>query len=282
MCLQSLIILDIKMKRKIYILLAVATLAVACTEIIDIDTKKSEPQLVVEANIALDSYAEVLLSKSIQLNAPNAFERLTNAEVRITDSEGKTERLQFDKETQKYYGASIKGIVGRGYQLTVKAEGLTVRSESKIPTQVPIKSLQVINSVYPGGGKAAANTKADFYEILLTYTDPAQQENFYRVKLYVNKKALGGNYVYNDVFNDGLENELNVVIFNEDIKNGDKLMVEFQCIDKAVYAYYSSIYNSGFGPPSSSPANPITNLDGSLLGYFSAFTSERQVLNIEK
>jgi hypothetical protein len=73
-----------------------------------------------------------------------------------------------------------------------------------------------------------------------------------------------------------------VVIFNEDIKDGDKLMVEFQCIDKAMYAYYSSFYNVGFGPPSSSPANPTTNLDGALLGYFSAFTSERQLVSIEK
>jgi hypothetical protein len=57
--------------------------------------------------------------------------------------------------------------------------------------------------------------------------------------------------------------------------------VEMQCIDKPIYEYFNSFGNLGMGPSSSTPANPTTNLDGAVLGFFSAHTSESKSIIIK-
>ncbi len=270
------------LKYKIQLLVALSALAISCTEIIDINTQKSEPELVIEANLALNSHAEVAISKTIQLSDSNAFERIKTASVELWDDKGNTEVLRVDNESGKYYGSQLKGKIDQNYKLIVKIAGKTITAQSKIPKLVPIKALSLVNSVYPGAGKAPANTKADFYEITVAYNDPVAEQNNYRVQLFLNKKPLGGIYVYDDKLNNGLENELNIVVFNESIKKGDTLLVEMQCIDQAMFNFYSSLGADGFRPNSSSPANPETNLVGALLGYFNAHTSEKQQIIIEK
>lgn len=48
-----------------------------------------------------------------------------------------------------------------------------------------------------------------------------------------------------------------------------------QYIDEAVYDYFKSFNNLRGGTRgSSTPANPLTNIEGANLGYFSAHTSE--------
>ena len=69
--------------------------------------------------------------------------------------------------------------------------------------------------------------------------------------------------------------------FNRYLSKGDTVTVEMQCIDKTVYEYFNSFGNLGMGPSSSTPANPYTNLNGAVLGYFSAHTSERKSVIIK-
>jgi hypothetical protein len=248
----------------------------SCTEIIDISTNAAEPQLVVEATIALNETATVFLSKTVGLNEPNNFEMVGGATVRITDNTGKTELLT-EMSKGFYSSNALKGEVGKTYSLVITSGTQTVTSECKIPSLVPIDSFTVVNSIYPGGGPPRGNQPAPFYEIKLKYTDPADQQNFYRVVMYYNGKVQTRNSIFDDRFNNGKQIESSVILFNDSAKAGDKIRVELQCIDKNVHNYFASTGSAG-GPPgaSSSPANPYTNLNGAILGYFSAHTVERK------
>jgi hypothetical protein len=49
----------------------------------------------------------------------------------------------------------------------------------------------------------------------------------------------------------------------------DSVTIEMHCIDKPVYDYY---YSLGNRDNSATPANPVSNIVGGALGYFSAHT----------
>jgi hypothetical protein len=146
-----------------------------------------------------------------------------------------------------------------------------------MPRQIPIDSFTVINTIFPGGPPPFGNQKAPFYEIKLKYTDPAEEQNFYRIELSYNGNSQGRNSVFSDRFTNGKQMESRLILFNDSVKSGDKMLIEMHCIDKEVFSYFESMGNSAMGPGnSSSPANPYTNLNGAILGYFSAQTVERR------
>lgn len=258
-------------------ILTLAFLVSSCTEIIDIDINASDPEMVVEATIGMDEAAKVVLTRTIGLDDTNDFSKVENAVVTISDNEGNSEILT-EEMPGVYKSKTMLGEVGRTYSLKVESDTKIISSICKIPDYVAIDSLSVINSIYPGGGGPMGNMQsADFYEINVTYTDPAEQKNYYRVLLFLNGVPLSGNNVYADRFTNGNQVTNTLIMYNPEIKNGDKIMIEMECIDKSVFDYFESLGNSAMGPRnSSSPANPYTNLTGGLLGFFSAHTVERR------
>lgn len=248
----------------------------SCTEVIDIETNKAQSELVVEAIIPDGDIAQVSLSYTVPLDNINIFPMEENAQVKLTDDSGNTELLKSIKPG-KYESRIIRGAQGHTYSIEVKTAKNTVTANSTIPLKVMVDSVKIINSMYPGAGASSSN-KAFFYEVKLYYNDPAQFENSYRVLLSVNNSPLSGVHVLNDDFNNGRNVESSIVFYNEDIQTGDSLDIEFQCIDKAVYAYFSSFDNNQQG---ATPANPNTNLNGAKLGYFSAHTVERKKIKIK-
>lgn len=254
----------------------------SCTEIIDITTNAVEPQLVVEANIALNEHARVLLSKSIDLNQPNNFEKVTNALIRITDNTGKTELLT-EMSDGVYTSQTLIGEQGKTYSLVIESRQKTITAQCKIPPAIPIDSFSVVNSIYPGGGPPRGNQPAPFYEVKLTYTDPADQSNYYRFVLYYNDNPQSRNSIVSDQFSNGKVMESTLILYNDSAKAGDRIRIELQCIDYQIYNYFQSMGSAAMGPGnSSSPANPYTNLSGAILGYFSAHTVERKEFVLKK
>lgn len=254
----------------------------SCTEIIQIDINGSAPQIVVEATIGHDETARVILTKSVNLYMMDENPPIQNATVTLTDSEGITEKLT-QTSPGMYVSVNMKGKIGKTYNLHVEVEQQTITSTSKMPNYVAVDSFRVVNSIYPGGGPAVLpNQPADFYEVYVIYTDPVAEKNYYRLMLFVNGLPSKNNYVYDDRLTNGNQVEKLLVVYDPEIKTGDSIFVEIQCIDKSVYEYYKSFGNSSMGPGNgSSPANPYTNLNGAILGCFSAHTVERWKYFIE-
>jgi len=256
--------------------------AFSCKEIIDINTVVAEPQIVVEAGIGTNETPVVYLTRTVDIDNLNNFPAVENAKITITDDKGKSITLVESSPGQYISNtAALTGKVGNTYHLSIETGNKIIRSSGTIPSLVKIDSVKILNSIYPGGGSpTTSGQKADFYEIKVKYSDPVNEANFYRFVIYLNGKVTSGNNVSDDKWNNGKQVETNLIMYNPEIKAGDVIAVEMQCIDKAVFDYFKSMGNSNGPRNASSPANPYTNLSGSLLGFFSAHTVERREFRI--
>ena len=96
----------------------------------------------------------------------------------------------------------------------------------------------------------------------------------------------------NDELTDGRTVNTELLIFGDDsdtkeerdkkkIKSGDTLRVDMMCIDQPVYKYWYSLLNSATGANNNAtPANPVTNISGDALGYFSAQTFDTKTIKV--
>ncbi len=264
--------------KHIYLILFIVLIFIfaSCTEIIDIDINAVPDQIVVEANIGLNEPATVWLSRTVRLNNTDDIPRISAAKIILTDSDGNSEVLTETSVTGNYTSINTIGKLGRTYKIEVITDNSTITSSSTIPNKIPIDSFSVSRSIYPGGGPSISPAvPADFFEIKLKFTDPANEKNYYHMLLFVNDIPQTGNYIYDDRLTNGNQMESFLLIYNPLMKAGDVIQVEMRCVDKSVYEYFSSLRLAG-GPGGSSPSNPYTNLKGGLLGYFSAHTVERK------
>jgi hypothetical protein len=73
------------------------------------------------------------------------------------------------------------------------------------------------------------------------------------------------------------------LVFSRDfeVKKGDVVTVEMQCLDKESYDYFYSLFSIGNNGPGATPTNPVSNISGGELGYFSAYTSQKQTIEIK-
>lgn len=246
----------------------------ACSEIIEIQNRDSKPEIIVEANISNNNNAVMKLSYSTNINDTAWLKFIGNAKVMISEDLNYTEYM-IEADKGIYLSPSIKGKNESTYKIKIEVDGQTITVESKIPKQVMMDTFSIENSIFPGGGPALLpNQEASFYEFRVRYKDPANEANYYRIVVSANKLIKSANNVYDDRLTNGRENENFVVIRDPEIKRGDTLQIEFQCITQEVYEFYRSVSNFG-GPGGSTPANPVSNLKGAKLGYFSAHTSEK-------
>ena len=256
---------------------------VACTENIQLDLNSSSPQIVVEGSVSTNGMAQILITKSINFDQTNKFPSVDSLEVRLTDNLGNTELLK-GNSAGLYTSNKIIGLVGRTYTLSVKTADKTITSVCAIPNPVKFDSLNLKATAGYSRGSFGGNTAipiGTLYTLKVKFNDPVNETNYYRFIEYKNGKSTGNIYVYDDRLNNGKTNDKSLMNFSRYLSKGDTVTVEMQCIDKTVYEYFNSFGNLGMGPSSSTPANPYTNLNGAVLGYFSAHTSERKSVIIK-
>lgn len=273
------------MKNKLNIVVVLTSIFffISCTKEIDLDLNTSDPQVVIEGNVTNNiGNSSIKISKSVNFDESNEFPKVENAIVTLTDNMGNSEILN-ETNPGYYTSSSHFGLSGRTYFLAVVTEGRTLTSFCAMPSQVSFDSV-IVNEVIGGGGPGGGGPgggggSSTSYEVIVKYSDPAAEKNYYRFVEYLNGKQTGG-YIFDDRLSNGLTLENALWRFNRKLNSGDTLKIEMQCIDKTVYEYFNSFGNLQGGPQNSStPANPYTNIIGSKLGYFSAHTVEiRQVV----
>ena len=70
--------------------------------------------------------------------------------------------------------------------------------------------------------------------------------------------------------------------YERSLKKGDQLTVEMRCIEMPVYLYWYSLTQGALGQnQSASPANPVSNITGGAIGYFSANTFEAKTMTVK-
>lgn len=246
-------------------------LLIGCTVELDIDLNESDPQIVVEANLSNLNYCQVSLTESVNFDDDNTFPKVENAVVTVRDNFGFSEVLS-EISPGIYSGSKLIGDSNSEYFLEVSIDDKLIQGSCYAPVAVAFDSL-IVNEITGGGGRPGGISGTG-YEVIVHYSDPPSEINYYRFVEYINDEFQSW-FIFDDHLSDGVLNKNILQRFNRILNEGDVLTIEMQCVSQEVFEYYKSFGNLIGGPASSStPANPYSNLDGTKLGYFSAHTSE--------
>ena len=264
----------------IVIVLSVSNMFVSCTESVTLELKGVSPQIVVDASIPEADFAVVRITKTVDFNTLNNFPPVSGATVKLMDGNGFTETLT--EITPGYYHSStIKGIPGYNYKLTVEIEGLMMYSEEVMPKSVMINTLRAREVELPEGPIVDRIFDYPRTEVIVTYNDIKGEENYYRFIEYINGKQTK-NHLFDDRFNDGKVVKSFLLDFKRRLTVGDTLVVEMQSITKEAYGYLFGFSLMNALPQGTTPSNPVSNISGTKLGYFSAYTFYRDTLVVEE
>jgi hypothetical protein len=263
--------------KKILIITFAAFSMMSCEKEIELDLNSANPKVVIEGQIVLDKLAEVKITKTVNFSDPNNFPAVTAAEVTITDNAGTSEIL---KETTPglYKSFKIKGEVGKTYTMSVKTEGKTYNAISTMPKPIDFSGLKYeLSSFAPPGAEATG------YVIYPQFVDPIERGNSYRFIQSTTDKTDKSLYIANDNINNGQANQRPLLSQTFQLVKGDVVTVEMQCLDNQIYDYFFSLFSIGNTGPGggATPTNPVSNISNGALGYFSAYTSQKQTIEIK-
>ncbi|HOG06032.1 MAG: DUF4249 domain-containing protein [Paludibacter sp.] len=266
--------------QKIFLpILTLVYVATSCSETIEFEFNPVKPEIVVEGHVPALECAEVILSKTAEINSSNPQDNLIkNALVTLEDNSGISEIL-VEVSPGHYRSNKIRGMPGSTYKLTVQTNESekTINSMDVMPAEsVSINKLRARRSILP----EIEGVKMPEWEVIVEYTDPAKETNYYRFVEYVNGKIIAS-YVEDDKLNNGKDSKSFLTNFDRQLSPGDTLTIEMQSISEAVYNYFYSFSYLGQLVQGSTKTNPITNINGAELGYFSAYASCKKSIVIE-
>ncbi len=255
-----------------------AVLMQSCTKVIDVKLKDSDKKYVVEGVLTdVPGTCNVRLSQTKNFSDDNSFNSVAGASLSITDNTtGSTTGLT-ESAPGVYTAAGFAGSSGHTYTLHISANGNEFTAESTMPQKVNFDTLYVTNDQLFGMSNKFAN---------LEFTDPPALGDCYQARQYINGKALKDIFVTNDDYTNDRVNYAKLFVFpdkDEDkAKAGDTIRVDMMCIDRAVYKYWFSLQQSATGnSQSAAPANPVTNIKGGAIGYFTAQTMQTRSVVVE-
>lgn len=267
------------MKNSLYLLIIglIVVFTTSCEKVIDIDLKNADRKYVIEGVLTdQPNSCKVIISQTKAFDENNDFAGVKGAEVLITDESGVTVALTETAEGV-YETNLVTGIPGNTYNLKVTINGEIFTASSTIPTPVVMDSLFIRDNTFFNEKIRLANVQ---------FQDPEGKANYYRFVQYINGVKDKTIFVRDDDLFDGrlIDAQLFSRTDDEDddqnkIESGDEVRVEMFCIDAKVYKYWYSLDQSARGESeSASPANPVSNISGGALGYFSAHTYETKTI----
>lgn len=250
------------------IALLALTVFSSCEDVIDVDLRSVEPELVIEGNVREGEFAEVVITRTKDFDSPNDYPRITDAIVTLRDSEGVEETLLPDINGI-YRGTLIRGTQNRTYFLTVAYDKVEYTSQAFMPPVVEMEPLTLMQL-----------NLLDYPFPQVHFTDPVGEVNhYYRFLLYINGERFENKFwMISAEHIDGSDIHIAIPVFSDDddaeddpILPNDELTVEMQCVDKDVYTFFKTLDDVD-----NALANPTTNIRGGALGYFSAYSHTRR------
>jgi hypothetical protein len=250
----------------------------SCQKVIQLDLNKANKQYVIEATLTdQPGTAELLLSQTKNFDDNNNFVGVSGATVTVREEGGAL--TTFSETTPGHYEApNLVGGSGKTYDLNVDVGGKVFTASSTMPVKVNL------DTIYTTDENLFTETRKI---VNVEFQDPPGRGNNYRFIQYVNGLKEKQLFVQNDDYTDGRLNISKLFYFadnNSDstiIHSGDSVRIDMLCIDPAVYKYwYSLSQNTNGDNNNTTPANPVTNIQGGALGYFSAQTLQTKTMKV--
>ena len=259
--------------RRLFLIVLIIGL-LSCNKVIDLKLNDTDIKYVIEGIITNEpAVCRVTITQSKNFNEDNQFPKVSGAVVKIKD--GANEFVLAETLPGVYETNTISGTPGHTYHLSITVNAQTFTATSTMPQPVSMDTLYVSKGPF-----------GQFKFATVGYTDPAGINNGYRFVQYVNGVKEPTIFWENDEFTDGqfVIMQLDASADEKDdprnIKTGDQVMIEMLCLDNAVYRYWNTLRTGGGDGDNNTaaPANPITNIQGGALGYFSAHTISRRTV----
>lgn len=246
------------------------SVACSCQKVIQVHLNDSAPKNVIEGNIT-DQPGPYLvtLSRSVNFDQDNVFPAVSGALVVITDKNTGFADTLAEATPGHYKTNTITGIPGHSYQLYVKAGSNIYTATSAMP------QLVTLDSLYSEKSAARGNPT-----LVPVYTDPVAKGNYYHFTEYVNDSVNTSIMIRNDKLVNG--QVMTEALNGRDggrLEAGAYVVLYLECIDSSVYQYFYTLQQTK-NSNSATPANPITNIAGGALGYFSAHTSSVKSITV--
>ncbi len=240
-----------------------------CKKVIDVNLKNAATQLVItgEVNNRPGPY-HVNISRSVNFSSDNIFPPVSGAFVTISGN-GLVDTLS-ELTPGDYTTHSFTGVAGFTYQLYVAIEGKVYSSTSTMPRSVHLDSISYLEGF-----------KGNIFPVV-NFQDPPGIANYYQFKEFVNGAPFPngrGNSVFDDRLSDGRYISKALYDDSTDIKSGDELTVQMNCVDENVYNYLNGLLQIS-SPGGPAPGNPPSNITGGVLGYFSANTKTSRFVEV--
>jgi len=243
----------------------------SCEKVIEIPLDEASQKIVVEG-VFKDQPGNnyLLLSKTGSVYEESNFEKIVGASVTLIDESNNVYNLTEVVGTPgKYTHPTFQVQPNNFYTLHIIAGTDTLKSTCET-FETPSLDYLDYDEVIGTFGIGTDTT----YLVFFSFSDLATQQNYYRIKAWVNG-ADDDNYY---VTNDDLFNGENLIqpLFATTVEKGDTVFVELQSMDKGNYTYLYGLSSGagGGGPFAPTPANPVTNIVGDGIGYFGTFTTD--------
>ncbi|WP_276134516.1 DUF4249 family protein [Polluticoccus soli] len=282
----------------IAVVLFIVTLLVSCEKDVDIKLQDGQARLVVEGSIETGQPPFILLTKSIGYFAKIDLTTLQNsfvhgAEVTLSDGNRTVKLREYSFDTSglgnkfSFYSIDTSsldnfmiGEVEKYYTLTIKFEGQTYTSTTKIPSPTRLDS--VISAIPP----FIPENNPDVRFIKVFFKEPDTAGNFVRYFTSRNGQRFypGLNSVYTDEFINGTYFETplsggedrNSTVGRDSLGffyPGDTVVLKWAAIDKKVYEFYNTFeYAIGtLGSPFATPISVKSNISNGALGVWAGY-----------
>jgi len=239
----------------------------SCQKVIDVNLNSTAAEYVIVGKVTdQPGTCQVSITRSKNFSDDNQFPGISGAAVTIENNGVVTSLPETDSGV--YSAGSLVGQPGETYILTIHLGTSTFTAASTMPQPVGP------DSIYVSPGRLTTKKY-----VTVIYRDPPGIANYYHFIQYVNGKKEPSIFVSDDEFTDGQTVKSQLDFNNDtndparDIKSGDSVRIDMICNDAAVYKYWYSLNDGATGTSqSASPANPVTNISGGALGYFTAQT----------
>lgn len=248
----------------------------SCEKVIDLNLNSAEKRFVVEGTITDQTGTRVSVSQTKDFDENNAMTMISGAVVEISENGGAPIVLP-ETSPGIYQLPAMNATTGRSYALSVKVDGQTFTAVSTMPQKVNLDTIYVTDEYLFGESRKIVNTE---------YKDPEGRGQYYRFVQYLNNVKEEQIFFQNDEYTDGNNVNNKLFYFPDDddddkkkIKSGDHVRIDMFCIDANVYKYWFSLDRSATGGSGqATPSNPVTNMKGGALGYFSAQTTQTKTM----
>lgn len=263
---------------KIFYLFLAFILTSCFQEVVDIDLSEIPRQLVIEGKIT-NEYTRhtVRIHRASANDDPYEFQKITDAEVSITDNEG-TEFVLEETESGIYKTQPFYGIPGRHYRLHVKYGGLEFEAESYMPQPIELDSIKLdqVNNY---------NT----YKLKCYFQDvPDVEEKALFKSISMNNNIVREELLYNGSYRDG--NYIELDDFKWQYSRGNQVLVEVYSLNETSYNIYNQIQQRkdlssdgtdiDIGNLFELTSFNISNINNHAIGLFSAESVTKQTFTI--